>query len=396
MSDIKIFALNKTSELLKQIEEIAVSPAYTGQKIRIMPDAHAGKGSCVGFTSTFTNKICPNTVGVDIGCRVSLFETPWDIFNFDFAAFDKKVHEKIPAGFAIHDKPVRDFPYNELKCWDRIKNQDRIIKSLGTLGGGNHYIELDVDLNGKIYLAIHTGSRNLGVQICKYYQTLAIENSNYNKNLVKNMREAIITYGKQTGQTHLISKMLELLKTIPIKYTGNSDLAYIEGDVLDDYLNDMIICIYWSLVNHYNMASTLVDKELSLDTMITTVHNYVDVENHIIRKGAIDCSKDKCLIPLNMRDGILVIKGKEKADWNNSLPHGAGRAMSRAAARADLNLNEYYDTMSNIYSSCVGNATLDEAPMAYNSAEALVKILTDYGFEIIAHYKPIYNFKATN
>ena len=396
MENIKNFALNKTPELLKQVAEIAASPAYAGQKIRIMPDAHAGKGSCVGFTSTFSDKICPNTVGVDIGCRVSAYVTPWYIDDFSLEEFDKIVHERVPAGFAIHNKPVMKFDYNELVCWDYIKNHDRIANSLGTLGGGNHYIELDVDNNGRVYLVVHTGSRNLGVQVCNFYQKIAVEKSNSKKNLVRKMREAVIAYGKETQQEQLISQMLDVLKDIQVNnYSLDADLAYLEGEYLDDYLNDMILCVEWSLMNHMAIANALLEG-YPYYIVATTLHNYVDAENHIVRKGAINCTNDVCLVPLNMRDGLLVIAGGENDDWNNSLPHGAGRKMSRAAAHESLQMDVYKEAMKDVYSTCVTESTLDEAPGAYNNTNALISILSQNGFKILNQLRPIYNFKATD
>ncbi len=395
MTDVKNFALNKTKKLLDQVAEIAASPAYVDQKIRIMPDAHAGKGSCVGFTSTFSDKICPNTVGVDIGCRISLFETPWFLEDMtDLDKFDKKVRSVIPTGRNIHNHSVSSFDYNELMCWDYISNHQRIINSQGTLGGGNHYIELDVDDNGRVYLVIHSGSRNLGVQVCNFYQKIAVEKSKSKGNLLKTMREAVISYGKETHQEQLISQMLDMLHGIQIeKYALESDLAYIEGNDLDDYLNDMLVCANWSLVSHIAMANMLIGY-YNYSIVATSLHNYVDVDNHIVRKGAIDCTNARCLVPLNMRDGLLIIEGCENEDWNNSLPHGAGRVMSRTAAHLLLQIESYKASMNGIYSSCVTESTLDEAPNTYNSSKALEELLTRNGFVITEQLTPIYNFKA--
>ncbi len=257
----------------------------------------------------------------------------------------------------------------------------------------NHYIELDRDKDGRVYLVIHTGSRNLGVQVCNFYQKIAIEKSNREKNLVQKMREAVIMYGKETQQERLISQMLAELNKLQINNVLDADLAYIEGDDLNDYLNDMTVCIEWSLMNHIAIADLLLDG-IPHNMVTTTLHNYVDVQNHIVRKGAINCTNDTCLVPLNMRDGLLIIQGRENEEWNNSLPHGAGRKMSRAAAHELLNMDMYHVAMKNVYSTCVTESTLDEAPGAYNSSEALILLLTKNGFDIKERLRPIYNFKA--
>lgn len=364
MADVKNYMVGEDQNTVDQINSIAESTAYCDSRIRIMPDAHAGKGCVVGTTATFTNKICPNTVGVDIACRVSMFKLECS-GDLNLRHFDKIVNTYVPAGFNIRtheDFYSEVFPYEELCCWDKLANHNHLRKSIGTLGSGNHFISLDQDSNKDVWLTVHCGSRNLGKQICDYYQSLAIPSED------------------------------------------PKDLWYIEGEVLENYLNDMKLCNLWSMYNHLaiydaisgplGMAPSSVYLNSADYTWYSCIHNYVDVEHNIIRKGAISAQKNEIgIIPLNMRDGVLLVRGKGNKDWNCSLPHGAGRVLSRAQAKKNLSLNEYTKSMENIYTSSLGIATLDEAPMAYKNAAAIAEAITPNG-EIVEHLFPIYNFKA--
>lgn len=368
MTNLKSYMVGYDEKTVEQIETIANSPAYQESKIRIMPDAHAGKGSCVGFTATFEDKICPNTVGVDIACRVSLFDLTfanreWD--KRDLVQFDNVVNRVVPAGFSVRGKEHKlslDFPYEDLRCWNELRNHTHLRKSLGTLGGGNHYIELDKDERGNVWLSVHCGSRNLGKQVAEYYQAKAIT-----------ARDARL-----------------------VKMWVADDLCYIEGQDLEDYLNDMKLCNEWSFRNHMAIYDAIAE-EFGLPATcdyITCIHNYVDVDNKLIRKGAISANAGEYgIIPLNMRDGLLVVQGRGNEDWNNSLPHGAGRILSRGAAKKELDLLEFENTMEGIYSTSIGFSTLDEAPMAYKPADEIIAAIGDNA-RIVGHLMPIYNFKA--
>lgn len=367
MADVKNYMVGEDRSTINQINSIAESAAYCDSKIRIMPDAHAGKGCVVGTTATFTDKICPNTVGVDIACRVSMFKLE-ELEDLDLRFFDKIVNNCVPAGFYVRvneDFYSEVFPYEELCCWDKLAkhDHDHLRKSIGTLGSGNHFISLDKDSNEDIWLTIHCGSRQLGKKVCDYYQSLAISSEEDPK-----------------------------------------DLWYIEGEVLESYLHDMELCNKWSEYNHLaiydaisrplGIAPSSVYLNSADYTWYTCIHNYVDVKNGIIRKGAISAQNGEIgIIPLNMRDGVLLVRGKGNEDWNCSLPHGAGRVLSRAQAKKNLSLNEYAESMKEIYTSSLGIATLDEAPMAYKNAAAIAEAIIPNG-EVIEHLFPIYNFKA--
>lgn len=362
MADVKSFVVMGDDTTENQVREISESPAYEDEKIRIMPDAHAGKGSCIGFTSTYSDKIVPNTVGVDIACRVSLYKLPVSLDDIDdewFARLDSVINRHVPAGFNVRGRPDRRsevFPYDEMDAWEDIDNKWHIICSMGTLGGGNHYIELDGDDDGGIWLAVHTGSRNLGLQVCNLYQKTAKEN-----------------------------------------HPELKDLAYIEGGDVERYLNDMSHCNEWSRLNHMAIFDTiLVGMRVHFDEdgVITCIHNYVDTDNGFIRKGAISAQRGQVgIVPLNMRDGTLVVKGRGDDDWNYSLPHGAGRVLSRRQAKRDLSLDEYRRQMDGIYTTSISQDTLDEAPDAYKPAQLIVDALQENA-EILHRLTPIYNFKA--
>lgn len=370
MADVKNYMIGNDQTTIDQVEQIAACEAYKDSKIRIMPDAHAGKGCVVGTTATFTDKVCPNTVGVDIACRVSAFNFGneggiWD--KQMLREFDDAVNRYVPAGFSARDREDFNsevFPYENLRCWDKIQNKGHIRKSMGTLGGGNHYCELDKDSYGEVWFVIHCGSRNLGKQICEHYQSLAVPSD------------------------------------------SPKDLWHIEGQVLEDYLNDMRLCNLWSYYNHlaiydaiserlgFAPSSLFSDQEKNEYQMITCIHNYVDVDNRVIRKGAISAQKDELgLIPLNMRDGLLIVKGRGDEDWNCSLPHGAGRQLSRSKARRTLGLDDYRNVMNGVFSTSIGESTIDEAPAAYKKAADIKKAIEPNG-TIIDHLLPIYNFKA--
>jgi len=344
----------------EQIKKVCDHEAFADCKIRIMPDVHAGMGCTIGTTMTITDKIVPGMVGVDIGCGMETVRL--DAGELDFDRLDKAIRQNIPSGFDVRTRAHKladKIDLNELRCARHV-NLHRAIHSIGTLGGGNHFIEVDKSEDGALYLVVHSGSRHLGCEVAEYYQT-----------------EGYNTLKAQT--------------VIPIP----KDLAYVEGSLLDDYIHDMKIIQHFAVLNRKAMVDTiLVGLRLSPVEQFTTIHNYIDTDSMILRKGSVSAKTDeKLLIPINMRDGSLICIGKGNPDWNCSAPHGAGRLMSRAKAFHELSMEQYKSEMSGIYSTCVVQDTLDESPMAYKSMEEIVSQI-DPTAEIIDRIKPVYNFKA--
>lgn len=391
MNDLKIFAKTIEPEAQEQVRQMAGSRAYRDCKIRIMPDCHAGKGCTVGTVIETRGKVVPNTVGVDIGCGMLV----WDLgfANIDMALLDRIINDNIPSGFNVHEKPLAsemvDLMQYEMTSllppWKRFFDMDYTMRSLGTLGGGNHFIEVDVNDEGRKYLVVHSGSRNLGVKVCKHYQQLASIQCNNSEE-----RGRIISELKAQGRQSEINDALRQLKPV------SKDMAYISGPTLGYYYDAMRMCQHYADLNRFLMAQTII-KGLDLKStgrVFTTVHNYIDTFGGIIRKGAVSAKKDEPLIiPLNMRDGSLLCTGKGNDDWLQSAPHGAGRLMSRSAAKKQLSMDEYRQQMHDIYSTSVCESTIDEAPMAYKSAEEIEELIGDT-VNIVKHIKPIYNFKA--
>lgn len=390
------YAVCGNDTLDEQLKIIRKSEAYREQDIAIMPDAHAGKGAVVGFTSTYDDKIVPCTVGVDIACRVSLFRIDGEI---DFDVLDKAIHEHVPSGNSIRQhEPIesQQFPYEELRCWDAIKDsEERYRKSMGTLGQGNHYCSVEGNDNG-MWLAIHCGSRNLGLRVANYYQELAIAARDARKKEIYDRYEQVIAEKREKGYFDAIQQLIEIRKT-EIAAEPIDDLCYIEGQDMEDYLHDMDMLRKWSYLNHCTIASFIaMVTGWSYPEGISSIHNYVDTKHKIVRKGAIAAYEGELgIIPLNMRDGSLIVRGKGNPDWNCSLPHGAGRILSRGEARRTLDLADYEKSMEGIYTTSVCSSTIDEAPDAYKPAELIEQAIGDNA-EIIEHIYPIYNFKAKN
>ena len=388
------YAVCGSETLDEQLNIIRNSEAYREQDIAIMPDAHAGKGAVVGFSSTYDNKIVPCTVGVDIACRVTLFRIVGDI---DLDTLDKTIHSYIPSGNSIRQTEVlgsQYFSYEKLRCWDGIKDgEERYRKSMGTLGSGNHYIAVEGNDENK-YLAIHCGSRNLGLRVANYYQDKAIAARDARKKEIYDCYEQMIAEKREKGYFDAIQQLIEIRKT-EIAAEPIDDLCYIEGQDMDDYLHDMDMLRQWSYLNHVTISQVIAqncDWEYSAE--ISSIHNYVDTEHKIIRKGAISAYEGELgIIPLNMRDGSLIVEGKGNEKWNCSLPHGAGRILSRSEARRTLDLVDYEKSMEGIYTTSVCSSTIDEAPDAYKPAELIEQAIEDNA-EIIEHIYPIYNFKA--
>lgn len=390
MKNVKIFAKTIEAEAMKQIEEMATSEAYRDCKIRIMPDCHAGKGCTVGTVIQTAGKVVPNTIGVDIGCGMLVVNLGKKDINLSL--LDRIINESVPSGFDVHEQsqlkemsPIMssillDLHERTQSCFD----PDYIGRSLGTLGGGNHFIELDEDEQGYKYLVIHSGSRNLGVKVCNFFQHLAKRNVNHREE-----RKRIIEDLKKYGLEKEINNTLRRLGTVP------PDLAYLEGKDLDDYNFAAHVCQDFAYENRWNIAMTILrGLELLHNGFFTTVHNYFNIHSGIIRKGAVRAEKDEQLIiPLNMRDGSLICHGKGNEDWLCSAPHGAGRLMSRNRAKETLNMEEYRQQMHDIYSTSVCESTIDESPMAYKSAEEIESLISDT-VDVVKRIKPIYNFKA--
>lgn len=383
------FASVIEDEAVRQIRDVLDSPAAEGSKIRIMPDAHAGKGCVIGTTMTLTDKVVPNLVGVDIGCgmyTVRLRETEADLRKVDAAA------HRIPSGMHVWDEAREMFPLEYLRCFQELRDTDWIRRSLGTLGGGNHFIEIDRADDGSLYLVIHSGSRNLGCQVARIYQKKAVLSVRKGDYAAK--AGALIARLKAEGRQRDIEPALAALK----RETGRSipdDLCYLTGQGMDDYLHDLFLCQTFAVRNRELIADMiLADAGLSAADRFHTVHNYIDQEDMILRKGAIRARKgERVLIPLNMRDGSLLAVGKGNPDWNCSAPHGAGRVMSRKKAKETLSLADYKASMTGIYSTSVSMETIDEAPMAYKPAERIAEDIRDT-VDVVGRLRPVYNFKA--
>ena len=387
MSDLKIYAKTLEQTAKEQIEAISESAAFSDSKIRIMPDCHAGKGTVIGFTASVSDKVIPNVVGVDIGCgmlTVKLFRP-----DLDFAKLDKVIRTHVPVGFEVNEYPIADASFlKNLKCYPYLHDIDRLECSLGSLGGGNHFIELDQDEDGNVYLIIHSGSRNLGIQVASYYQELAVKNCQNNKSA----REELIREYKATGRQKEISSALA---QIPVNKIPK-ELCYLEGQDRKDYLHDMEICQTFATINRLAIAKTiLVHMGWQRVTEFHTMHNYISFKDGIVRKGAISAHYgEQVLIPLNMRDGCILGIGLGNEDWNNSAPHGAGRVMSRKQAKELINLEDFQNTMEGIYSTSIVEETLDESPFAYKPSEEIIELVKDT-VKIEKILKPIYNFKAS-
>ena len=387
------FAKVIEDEAREQIRRMCNYEFTAGSKIRIMPDVHAGKGCTIGTTMTVTDKAVPNIVGVDIGCgmyTVKLADT-----SIDFARVDEAAHY-IPSGKNTWDFRQEHFTLSDLNCFRSLKDSRRLERSLGTLGGGNHFIEIDRSSDGTFYLVIHTGSRNLGKQVAEIYQHLAIDLARGKDKYFAQRDEIIAVYKSLGRKTEIKSKLAELER----EYRGRKasmpeDLCYVHGKYFHQYLHDMELCQEFARRNRELIAKILLGKSgLTAVDAFHTIHNYIDVGELIIRKGAIAAHKDeKVLIPVNMRDGSVLAVGKGNSDWNFSAPHGAGRIMSRTQAKVQLNMDDYQNSMAGIYTTSVSEGTLDESPQAYKSLDDIIDVIGDT-VDIVEVMKPVYNFKA--
>lgn len=381
-------------EAIEQIRRMCDYPMTEGSQIRIMPDVHAGKGCTIGTTMTINGKAVPNVVGVDIGC--GMYTVNLGKADIDFEKVDEAAHF-IPSGRDIWDGRIERFDLTDLVCYRQLKETKRLAKSLGTLGGGNHFIEIDEASDGTKYLVIHSGSRNLGKQVAELYQKLAVNlDRGYGEYLEK--REEIIRTYKEQGRREEIQDALKQLhfKVYELEPSMPEDLCYLSGRYLEDYLHDVVICQAFAKRNREKMAEIILERTgMTGGEAFHTIHNYIDTEEMILRKGAIAAHKgEKVLIPINMRDGSVLAVGKGNPDWNFSAPHGAGRLMSRTDAKAKLSMEEYEESMKGIYTTSVNEYTLDESPMAYKSLDDIIDVIKD-SVDVIDIMKPIYNFKAS-
>lgn len=385
----KVFTDTIEEKAISQITEICSQEFAKDSKIRIMPDVHAGKGCTIGTTMTINDKVCPNLVGVDIGCGVLTAELL--VKDVDFKVLDNFIRTKIPNGRNIRNvkhERSSDIDLRELKCYKHV-DIERALLSIGTLGGGNHFIEVNRSERYKtLYLSIHSGSRCLGKQVAEYYQNLA-----YKKLSSDNKKQELINKLKSEGKESLIQEELNKLKTFKV----DKDLAYLEGEDFINYLHDINIVQKYAFLNKLCILIDISEiLNVKLNDLILTVHNYIDTDKMILRKGAISAYKDQFIaIPMNMRDGILLCKGKGNPDWNYSAPHGAGRLMSRTKAKASIPLQEFKESMNKVWTTSVNENTIDESPMAYKSMEDIIKNIKDT-VEIIDILKPVYNFKCSN
>lgn len=378
-------------EAIEQIRRMCDYPMSEGSQIRIMPDVHYGKGCTIGTTMTISDKAVPDVVGVDIGC--GMYTVNLGHQEIDFEKLDEVCHA-IPHGNDVWNERHMKFDLTRLECYRQLKDSKRLERSIGTLGGGNHFIEIDVASDGTKYLVIHSGSRNLGTQVAGIYQQLAIDLNKGIEPYLEAREELIRTY-KEQGRRGEIEAALKQLKWDKQAMTIPMDLCFVYGKYLDQYLHDVEICQEFALLNREKMAEIIL-KECGLTATdgFHTIHNYIDTKEMILRKGSIAAHKgEKVLIPINMRDGSVLAVGKGNPEWNYSAPHGAGRIMSRSKAKSTLNMEEYKETMKGIYTTSVTTATIDEAPMAYKSLEDIIDVIRD-SVDIIEIMKPIYNFKS--
>ncbi len=409
--DVKIFTDNIEESAIEQIRTLLSIDVFSDKKIRIMPDVHAGAGCVIGFTGDLGDKVIPNIVGVDIGCGMKVVNLG-KIGTVDFHAFNEHIKSCIPSGKIVREDKFGFRPlineemdiYREAKqmvmelfCYRELKNADRLYKAIGSLGGGNHFIELDRDEEGNVYLVIHTGSRNLGKQVAEIYQARAVkhltEGADEFEETIRRTIEEYKAAGRRSELQNVIRKMRraqpEAAPRLP------RDLCYLEAVAREEYLHDMRICQRWAVLNR-KLISLLLLKffpEVTVLEEFESIHNYISDDN-VIRKGAISASLgERCIIPLNMRDGSLICTGKGNPDWNRSAPHGAGRVLSRTQAYEQITLSDFENSMKGIYSESINDFTRDESPMVYKPAGEIMANISDT-VSIDSIIRPIFNFKA--
>lgn len=387
----KVFTDVIEQEAISQIINMCSQKAFEGSQVRIMPDVHAGKGCTIGTTMTIKDKVVPNLVGVDIGCGMEVCRLGDS--DIDFEKLDTVIRERVPSGFNIRSKAHRfasNIDLKQLRCYEHIKDtEDRAVLSLGTLGGGNHFIEVDKNEDGVHYLVIHSGSRHLGVAVASYYQKAAYRD--LSKRFNKDAQQAVIDRCKAEGRVQDIQSELKKLHAFSVP----EEFAYCEGQLFENYVHDMKLVQQYATWNRKAMLDEILTG-MGLPSFggFTTIHNYLDTDNMILRKGAVSAQEgERLIIPINMRDGSLICTGKGNPDWNCSAPHGAGRLMSRAKAKEAISLEEFEESMKGIFTTSVGTGTIDESPMAYKSIKDILDNIGDT-VEVNEIIKPVYNFKA--
>ncbi|MDE5876241.1 MAG: RtcB family protein [Muribaculaceae bacterium] len=409
--DVKIFTDNIEDSAIAQIKRLLSVNIFSDKKIRIMPDVHTGVSCVIGFTGNLGERVIPNIVGVDIGCGMRVLNLG-KVEEIDFHSFHEHILTNVPSGIYIREEKHGFRPlvreemeiYREAKalvtqlfCYRELKNSDRINKSIGSLGGGNHFIELDKDEADNLYLVIHTGSRNLGKQVAEIYQARAIRHLTVGADeFDRTVRQTIEEYKAAGRRSEIQSVIRKMHREQKMKEPSlDKELCYLEGEGREQYLHDMRICQRWAVLNR-RLISLLLLKffpEVKVIEEFESVHNYISDDN-IIRKGAISAAKgERCIIPLNMRDGSLICFGKGNPDWNYSAPHGAGRVMSRTQAYERISLADFETSMNGVYSESVNDYTRDESPMVYKLASEIISNITPT-VDITAWIRPIFNFKA--
>lgn len=389
----KVFTDVVDNESISQVINLLNQPYIQGSKVRMMPDIHAGAGCTIGTTMTISDKICPNLVGVDIGCGMQVVWIRED--HIDLKKLDEVIRREIPSGSSIHSEAVPEADLldlaSHLRCGKHV-DIERAKRSIGTLGGGNHFIEANMDDEGHIYIVIHSGSRHLGLEVANYYQEEAYKQlTQYSKAEIGEVIESLKAAGRKNEIQSAIEKLRGERKHTPVP----KPLAYVQGSLFDDYLNDMQVVQRFARLNRYCLMRAIINTmDLHCEDGFTTIHNYIDVGNMILRKGSVSAQLgERFIIPINMRDGSLLCTGKGNPDWNYSAPHGAGRLMSRSAAKEAFTVDEFAKQMEGIYTTSVGQSTLDECPMAYKGMDDIVNNIGPTA-QIDAIIKPIYNFKA--
>lgn len=410
--DVKIFTDNIEENALEQVKQLLSIDVFSDKKIRIMPDVHAGAGCVIGFTGNLGDKVIPNIVGVDIGCGMRVLNLGKHE-NIDFHAFNEHILTNVPSGMIVREDKFGFKPLvheemdiyrrgkkmvTELRCYRELKYSDRINKSIGSLGGGNHFIELDKDDEGNVYIVIHTGSRNLGKQVAEIYQNRAIKHMTEGADEFEETIKRTIKEYKAAGRRSELQTVIKKMRKTQQEAEPSlpRGLCYIEGEAREDYLYDMRICQRWAVLNR-KLISLLLLKFFQNANVIEefeSVHNYISDDN-IIRKGSISAADGKrCIIPLNMRDGSLLCTGKGNPDWNCSAPHGAGRVLSRTQAYEQIKMEDFEASMAGIYSESVNDFTRDESPMVYKPADEIIANIGDT-VNIDTIIRPIFNFKAS-
>lgn len=394
----KIYTDTIEENAAEQIEQLCNQEFVKGCRIRIMPDVHAGAGCVIGFTADLGKMVIPNIVGVDIGCGMLTVEL--GKVDIDFAALDGIIRTFVPSGKNIHQGRIAKYPeLQNLHCYRNLKKTRWIERSIGTLGGGNHFIEIDRDDQDNKYLVIHTGSRNLGKQVAELYQEMAYDICRGADRLFEQQKQLIEEYKAAGRRSEIQAAIKELKANFQAKEIDiPKELCYLTGEYRDMYLHDMKICQEFAVINRIQIANIILDhmfgKPISEFEHFQTIHNYIDHDSNIVRKGAVSANQgEKLLIPINMRDGSLICVGKGNQDWNCSAPHGAGRLYSRKSAKENFTVDEFKKSMEGIFSTSINESTLDESPMAYKNMDDIVKNITPTA-EIIHIIKPVYNFKA--